>query len=310
MDSHIYAHRARNHSYANTSPGHVILHGLFIGFSLYVSEMRVSVTSLGLLLTRLVAAYAMLLNRAPPTFKLSPSADPIAAMVRSGIHTWSPLSGLQSPKKNHAPIPEMPFGLGLKDSRRKSPARDKHLYGTPGHPMGPYKSPKAIRKLCELKRALCRSGGVRMTLRGTGNFKLGVVIAVAPFARQGWESITQSNTRFGKAARAFDDWVAGIQEAIGGPLQPDIYGNALKKRIIKAMGKALQLGFETVNQKWEREADERRAAEVKMMEMTAEVNELLQACEETEDRSAVEAYVIETFCTQLYDQVAEAEATV
>lgn len=148
----------------------------------------------------------------------------------------------------------------------------------------------------------------RLTLRGTGSFAAGALLVGSPFLRDGWENLKRTNTVFGKAAQGFDTWMASIQEFIGGPLQPDIYGNALKKKIITGMGKALQLGFETINQKWEREAAERKALDTKILQMAAEINTLLQACDESEEHSLDDTKFIEEYCPKLRSRVKAAEA--
>ncbi|EXU97531.1 heat-labile enterotoxin alpha chain [Metarhizium robertsii] len=82
------------------------------------------------------------------------------------------------------------------------------------------------------KRPIYKSSKVRVT-KAVG--KAAAFTLILPYARDLLEAIKQWDNPIGAAVRWFDDAIASIQEAIGGPSRDDIDGNDLKASIICAL---------------------------------------------------------------------------
>ncbi|KAM3537757.1 hypothetical protein ARSEF1564_009312 [Beauveria bassiana] len=78
-----------------------------------------------------------------------------------------------------------------------------------------------------------------------------VFMLVAPYVHDALDAIKRWDNPIGRAVSWFDNAMASLQESIGGPQRTDIYGNELKYKMTKAIGSALQLGFETTWDKHE-----------------------------------------------------------
>ncbi|TQV91210.1 hypothetical protein V2A60_009392 [Cordyceps javanica] len=120
--------------------------------------------------------------------------------------------------------------------------------------------------------------------------KATVFTVLAPYAHSVLDLFRNWDSPIGYGIRWFDDAMARLQEAIGGPQRDDIYGNELKYKIIKGIGSALQLGFETDWDKRKRlKAEAEAREEARRLEENVEVQriegleELIQLCDRVSD---------------------------
>ncbi|KID95890.1 Heat-labile enterotoxin IIA, A chain, partial [Metarhizium majus ARSEF 297] len=107
----------------------------------------------------------------------------------------------------------------------KSTKRDK-----PSTASGPDRKPPKSK--VSGKRPIFKSSKIRVT-KAVG--KAAAFTLILPYARDLLEAIKQWDNPIGAAVRWFDDTIASIQEAIGGPSRDDIDGNDLKASIICAL---------------------------------------------------------------------------
>ncbi|KAM0738134.1 hypothetical protein ACQRIT_007326 [Beauveria bassiana] len=148
--------------------------------------------------------------------------------------------------------------------------------------------------------------------------KAAVFMLVAPYAHSALHSVKQWDNPIGYGLKWFDDAMASLQEAIGGPQRNDIYGNELKYKMVKGIGGALQLGFETdwdKNQRLQREAtakeNARRQEEIKEKQRIKGLEELAVLCERIGTERPEDAKLtteIQQSCTKLADAVKRVEA--
>lgn len=146
-----------------------------------------------------------------------------------------------------------------------------------------------------------------------------VFMLVAPYAHSALDTIKQWDNPIGHGVRWFDDAMASLQEAIGGPQRDDIYGNELKYKMVKGIGGALQLGSETdwdKNQRLQAEAaakeEARRREEDKEKQRVRGLEELAAVCEKmggTQQPEDAELTTdIQQSCTKLADAIKRVQA--
>lgn len=207
---------------------------------------------LSLLLLGLAHAHPALQERAPPNgplYKDTPPGKQILNAVREGIIGWSPFKEYTPPDGNgKTPLKKMPGNLGMPHINRPFIPSNKVSPGTPGNPGGPSKKPIKYNWSCGRKRGICIS---RKTVeapktvhryrapRGAG--KAGAFIVLAPFLREGFESLKKWDSPIGRAFKWIDDQIGSLQVAIGGPPVPGIYGNKIKANIISGMRSFFEL---------------------------------------------------------------------
>ncbi|PQK18062.1 hypothetical protein BB8028_0010g00510 [Beauveria bassiana] len=131
----------------------------------------------------------------------------------------------------------MPFGLGSLKLPHKYPLGKPGVSRIPGSPLGPQKKCRP----CKRKRQLCCSsvGNGSRPIQKSSKIRLTKAVSkaaaftlLAPHARELLEAIKYSPV--GAPVRWFDDAMASVQQAIGGPQRDDIDGNDLKASIICA----------------------------------------------------------------------------
>ncbi|OAA36503.1 Heat-labile enterotoxin IIA, A chain [Beauveria brongniartii RCEF 3172] len=193
--------------------------------------MKISITLFALL--GLSYADQTIVGRTPP----GPPTKEIKDLILKGIENWGPASNLKPPSSPKPPLREMPFGLGSPKPPHKYPPGKTGVSRIPGSPLGPKKNCRP----CKRKRQLCCSGmgNIGRPAQKTSKIRLtkaaGTAVAftlLAPYARDLLEAIKDSP--IGAPVRWFDDAMASVQEAIGGPPRNDIDGNDLKASIICA----------------------------------------------------------------------------
>ncbi|KAM3546816.1 hypothetical protein ARSEF1564_000392 [Beauveria bassiana] len=195
--------------------------------------MKISITFLSLV--GLSCAHQSIVGRAPPVPPGLPTNE-IKDLIVNGIKDWGPAANLKPPSSPKPPHREMPLGLGSPKPPHKYPPGKTGVSRIPGSPLGPRKC-----RPCKRKRQLCCSGvgNIGRPVQKTSKIRLtkaaGTAAAftlLAPHARELLEAIKDSPV--GAPVRWFDDAMASVQEAIGGPLRDDIDGNDLKASIICA----------------------------------------------------------------------------
>ncbi|KAM3547613.1 hypothetical protein ARSEF4850_009911 [Beauveria asiatica] len=198
--------------------------------------MKISIAFFALL--GLSCADQTIVGRTPPGPPVPPGlpSNEIRDLIINGIKDWGLASNLKSPSSPTSPLREMPFGLGLPKPPHKYPPGKTGVSRIPGSPLGPKKcSP------CKRKRQLCCSGvgSIGRPAQKTSKIRptkaAGTAVAftlLAPPARELLEAI--KDIPIGAPVRWFDDAMASVQKAIGGPLRDDIDGNDLKASIICA----------------------------------------------------------------------------
>ncbi len=300
--------------------------------------MKVSIVHLALL--GLSSAHAIL-GRAPqaPT----PPGQQIVDVIKDGIKDWGPAGSLKPPSSPKPPLRQMP-GSPLPYHKPKDPNVKTGVTRIPGQPLGPQKKCKP----CLRKRDLCcdsagkpvkpakapakapskapAKGPSKVTKpykmarfsvpKSAG--KAAVFMLVAPYAHSALDSIKQWDNPIGHGVKWFDDAMASLQEAIGGPQRDDIYGNELKYKMIKGIGGALQLGFETTwdkNQRLQAEAaakeKARREEEDKEKQRIKGLEELAVVCEKMGTERPEDAELttqIQQSCTKLEGAVKKVQA--
>ncbi|KAF1734735.1 hypothetical protein CRV24_006281 [Beauveria bassiana] len=309
--------------------------------------MKVAILCLALL--GLSSAHVAILGRAPqaPT----PPGQLIADAIKDGIKDWGPAGSLKPPSSPKPPLRQMP-GSPTPYRKPKDPNIKPGVTRIPGQPLGPQKKCKP----CFRKRGLCcdssgkpvkpvkdpakapfkapAKGPSKAPAKGFSKVskpyrmarfsvprsagKAAVFVLVAPYAHSALDSIKQWDNPIGYGLKWFDDAMASLQEAIGGPQRNDIYGNELKYKMVKGIGGALQLGFETdwdKNQRLQREAtakeNARRQEEIKEQQRIKGLEELAVLCERISTERPEDAKLtteIQQSCTKLADAVKRVEA--
>ncbi|KAM3506485.1 hypothetical protein MY11210_007526 [Beauveria gryllotalpidicola] len=187
--------------------------------------MKISITFLALL--------GLSCAQPPP----GPPTKEIQDLIVNGIKDWGPASNLKPPSSPKPPLREMPLGLGVPERPHKYPPGKTGVSRIPGSPLGPQKKCRP----CKRKRQLCCSsvGNGGRPIQKSSRIRLtkaaGTAAAftlLAPHARELLEAIKDSPV--GAPVRWFDDAMASVQEAIGGPQRDDVDGNDLKASIICA----------------------------------------------------------------------------
>ncbi|KAM3547571.1 hypothetical protein ARSEF4850_009937 [Beauveria asiatica] len=236
---------------------------------------------------------------------LSPGSD-IGDAIINGLKDWGPAGSLKPPAGQNPPFKNM---LGSVPAHHKphDPSQKTGVTRVPGKPLGPAKKCRP----CLRKRQLCCSGGskpaklskptpkrpsrVTKGIRPAykpSRFKVpklagkaAAFMVLAPYAHDALDAIKGMDNFIGESVTWFDNSMAELQEAIGGPQRNDIYGNELKYKMIKGMGSALQMGFETIyekNQRLIKEAiaseEARRAEEAKEKERIKRLEQLAEIC--------------------------------
>ncbi|KAM3500365.1 hypothetical protein MY10362_006463 [Beauveria mimosiformis] len=249
----------------------------------------------------------------PPMRQSSPSTL-LKDQVISGIKDWGPAGSLKPPTKQNPPIKNMPGSVPTYH-KAKDPNIKTGVTRVPGQPLGPAKKCKP----CFRKRQLCCDGGSKPSKqskpkpskpskptpkppsrvsKGTRpaykptRFKVpksagkaAVFPLVAPYAHKALDAIKSMDNTLGAGVTWLDDSLADLQVSIGGPQRTDIYGNEFKHKMIKGLGSALQMGFETTWEKSERLRKEaaareeaRRVEEAKEKERIRGLEELSESC--------------------------------
>ncbi|KAK8912212.1 hypothetical protein VCV18_012703 [Metarhizium anisopliae] len=123
--------------------------------------------------------------------------------------------------------------------------------------------------------------------------------AVAPYAHDLLDKLKQWDNPIGHAVKWFDDAMASLQEAIGGPQRKDIYGNELKGKIIDGLKR---ISYETTYNMQERLTREAIARERARLDEEEKENsrikgleELAETCEKMDTEKPEDA----NFATQL-----------
>ncbi|EFY87820.1 hypothetical protein MAC_06187 [Metarhizium acridum CQMa 102] len=255
--------------------------------------MKVSVTCFALL--GLGCAHLTLVDRAPQgPYKETPPGKQITEAIKNGIKDWGPAGSLKPPEGGpKAPIKNMPGGLP--ELRRPKPGssdwRDDTLKGPRKKPGTTY--PKG--SPCLKRDGPCLPGSSRSKGTKVAKFsrfrvpksvgRATAFMVVAPYAHDLLDRLKQWDNPVGHAVRWFDDAMASLQEAIGGPQRDDIYGNELKYKIVKGIGGALQ-PWETTYEMHERlnmeaaaKEKARQRAEEEEKERIRGLEELSETCE-------------------------------
>ncbi|KAM3426800.1 hypothetical protein NHJ13734_009260 [Beauveria thailandica] len=226
--------------------------------------------------------------------------------IINGLKDWGPAGSLKPPAGQNPPIKNLPGSVPA-HHKPHDPNQKTGVTRVPGKPLGPAKKCRP----CLRKRQLCCDGGRKpaklskptpkrpsRVTKGTrpaykpGRFKVAksagkaaAFMLLAPYAHDALNAIKDMDNFIGEAVTWFDNSMADLQEAIGGPQRNDIYGNELKYKIIKGMGSALQMGFETTyekNQRLVKEAiasqEARRAEEAKEKERIKRLEQLAVIC--------------------------------
>ncbi|OAA69135.1 hypothetical protein ISF_03510 [Cordyceps fumosorosea ARSEF 2679] len=249
--------------------------------------MKISIIHFALL--GLSSAHGAIVDRAPPT--RAPGQQITDAIV-AGISNWGPAGSLKPPSSPKPPLRVMP-GSPVPPPKKYDPNVKTGVTRIPGSPLGPAKkckpclkkrdiccdsAGKPIKESKPTKGAPAKGGkGGKVTYKA-GRFavpksagKAAVFMLVAPYAHHALDSIKRWDNPIGYGVKWFDDAMASLQEAIGGPQRDDIYGNELKYKMTKAIGSALQLGFET---DWDR--NERLRAEAAAKEKARREEQALE----------------------------------
>ncbi|OAA74664.1 hypothetical protein LEL_08245 [Akanthomyces lecanii RCEF 1005] len=293
--------------------------------------MKIAILHLALL--GLSSAHVANLARVPqgPT----PPGQLIGDAIKAGIKDWGPAGSLKPPSSPKPPLRQMP-GSPVPYHKPKDPNIKTGVTRIPGQPLGPQKKCKP----CFRKRDICcDSSGkpakpAKAPAKGPSKankpYKMArfsvpksagraaVFMLVAPYAHSALDSIKQWDNPIGHGVKWFDDAMASLQEAIGGPQRDDIYGNELKYKMIKGIGGALQLGFETdwdKNQRLQAEAaakeEARRQEEDKEKQRIQGLEELAVVCEKMGTEQPEDAELttqIQQSCTKLADAVKRVQA--
>ncbi|OAA46798.1 Heat-labile enterotoxin IIA, A chain [Beauveria brongniartii RCEF 3172] len=274
------------------------------------------ITTLTFALLRLCSAHVTLIGREPQAPAPPGPGELIGGAVKDGIKDWGPAGSLKPPASPKPPIRNMPGSISPYH-KPQDPNIQTGVTRIPGSPLGPAKKCRP----CLKKRDICCDSTGKPTKdtkppktppktpgktpsntptkhrlvykpsrfavpKSAG--KAAVFMLVAPYAHNALDAIKRWDNPIGRAVSWFDNAMASLQEAIGGPQRTDIYGNELKYKMTKAIGSALQLGFETTWDKRERLAKEaaakeaaRRAEEEKENQRIKGLEELAQICEKT-----------------------------
>ncbi len=108
-------------------------------------------------------------------------------------------------------------------------------------------------------------------------------MALSPYAHDVLDLLKQWDHPIGRAVNWFDNAMASLQEAIGGPQVPEIYGNTLKLRFICWM-RGEQQWKNAVDYACDRlrKANEPKPADNGQSKRIKSVNDVLNACETLE----------------------------
>ncbi|KGQ07969.1 hypothetical protein BBAD15_g6703 [Beauveria bassiana D1-5] len=289
--------------------------------------MKITIIPFALL--GLSSAHVTLMGREPQAPPPPGPGELIGGAIKDGIKDWGPAGSLKPPASPKPPIKNMPGSI-LPYHKSKDPNIQTGVTRIPGSPLGPAKKCRP----CPKKRDICcDSAGKpiketkppktqgktpsKTPTKGRPVYKptrfavpksagkAATFMLVAPYAHDALDAIKRWDNPVGHAVSCFDNAMASLQEAIGGPQRTDIYGNELKYKMTKAIGNALQLGFETTWDKRERLAKEaaakeaaRRAEEEKEKKRIKGLEDLAQICEKTGSQQGPEDAQLKTQITQ------------
>ncbi|ATY62198.1 hypothetical protein A9K55_009095 [Cordyceps militaris] len=298
--------------------------------------MKIAILHLALL--GLSSAHVAILGRAPQAPTPPGPGKQIVDAIKGGIKDWGPAGSLKPPSSPRPPLRQMP-GSPKPYHKPSDPNIKPGVTRIPGQPLGPQKKCKP----CLRKRDICcdssgkpvkaakpsktpAKGPSKVTKpykmarfsvpKSAG--KAAVFMLVAPYAHSALDSIKQWDNPIGQGVKWFDGAMASLQEAIGGPQRDDIYGNELKYKMIKGIGSALQLGFETDWDKSKRLQAEaaakekaRKQEEDKEKQRVKGLEELAVVCEKMGTERPDDAKLttqIQQSCTKLADAVKRVQA--
>ncbi|KAG8412949.1 hypothetical protein J3458_013372 [Metarhizium acridum] len=273
--------------------------------------MKLSIPCLGLL--GLASAHLAIVGRAPPgpLYKETPPSQLVADAVRNGIPGWG-LAGLPKLPQGgpKAPMKNMPGGLP--ELRKPKPGSSDWRTDTL---KGPRKKPGTTYP----KSSPCSKRGLSCRLRvPKGIGKAAAFTIVAPYARDILEVVKEWDNPVGYAVKWFDDAMASLQEAIGGPQRDDIYGNELKAKLIEFFKSVFRVFGESTYDMHERLRKEAAAKEKARREEEENENrrikgleELAKICEKMYNGqldSAVATPQLENSCDKLVEHLEKIES--
>ncbi|KAK8917854.1 hypothetical protein H634G_09718 [Metarhizium anisopliae BRIP 53293] len=235
--------------------------------------MKLSIPCLGLL--GLASAHVAIVNRAPPgpPYKETPPSKLLSDAVRAGIPGWG-LAGLPKLPQGgpKPPIDNMPGGL---------PELHRPKLGSSDWRTDTLKGPRKKPGTTYPKGPPCLKRGLSCRLRVPKAIgKAAAFMIVAPYARDILEMVKAWDNPIGHAVTWFDDAMASLQEAIGGPQRDDIYGNELKYKLIQFFKSVFRLFGETQWDMNERLREEAQAKEKARREEEERENQRIKGLEE------------------------------
>ncbi len=312
--------------------------------SFLASHRTMKIAIIPLVLFGLSSAHVTLMSREPQVPEKPGPGKQILDVAKDGIKDWGPFGSLKPPKYPGAPIRNMP-GSPRPYHKPHDPNVKTGVTTIPGSPLGPKKkckpclrkrdiccdsSGKPIKETTSTKPTKTQTPGKRPAARPRPGVyrpsrfsvprsagKAVVFAAVAPYAQNALDAVKRWDNPIGKAVSWFDDAMASLQEAIGGPQRADIFGNELKYKIIKGLGKALQpweTDYERYQRQWKEALERERALEAEKRAETERIKvleDLANVCEKmgTEEPAdaKMDAQLTET-CQQLETAMKKVQA--